>query len=75
MSVAALVVVATGIFGLWLSSSAAIRENYRHMLIGLAQAAASQIDPVLHDSLRHPSSATERTICARSSRCGACAAP
>jgi hypothetical protein len=54
MSVAALVVVATGIFGLWLSSSAAIRENYRHMLIGLAQAAASQIDPVLHDSLRHP---------------------
>jgi len=33
---------------------AAIRENYRHMLIGLAQAAASQIDPVLHDSLRHP---------------------
>jgi diguanylate cyclase (GGDEF)-like protein/PAS domain S-box-containing protein len=54
LSVAALLVVATGIFGLWLSSSAAIRENYRHMLIGLAQAAASQIDPALHESLRRP---------------------
>jgi len=54
MSVAALLVVATGIVGLWLSSSAAIRENYRHMLIALAQTAASQIDPALHDSLRHP---------------------
>lgn len=54
ISVAALLVVATGILGLWLSSTAAIRENYRHMLIGLAVTAASQIDPALHDSLRRP---------------------
>ena len=54
MSLIALLVVATGIVGLWLSSAASIRENYSHMLIGLAQTAASQIDPALHDSLRHP---------------------
>lgn len=47
------VVVATGL-GLWLSSAATIRSNYRHYLIGLAQSAASQVDPQLHERLRHP---------------------
>jgi diguanylate cyclase (GGDEF)-like protein/PAS domain S-box-containing protein len=51
---ALLLVVATGL-GLWLAGSAAIRGNYRQHLVGLAQAAAVQVDPGLHDSLREPS--------------------
>lgn len=54
LSIAACLVVGAGILGLWTSSTRAIRENYQHYLIGLAEAAATLIDPDLHDSIRRP---------------------
>ena len=49
-----LLTIGIGLFGLWISATSSIRENYRHGLVELAQAAASQIDPVLHAQLRNP---------------------
>jgi hypothetical protein len=46
--------VAAGITGLWLASDAAIRSSYQQYLVGLALAAASQMDPDLHESIRDP---------------------
>jgi len=51
---ATLAVVAAGILGLWLSSTNSIRENFRDHLVSVARAAASQVDPTLHDALRRP---------------------
>jgi diguanylate cyclase (GGDEF)-like protein/PAS domain S-box-containing protein len=54
VSLGALVVVGAGILGLWATSTHSIRENYRHYLIGLAEAAATLVDPALHDTIRRP---------------------
>lgn len=43
-----------GIAGMWITSQVTLRENYRHYLIGLAQAAAEQVDTSLHASIRDP---------------------
>lgn len=49
-----LLTISVGLFGLWISATSSIRDNYRHGLVALAQAAAAQIDPVLHAQLRNP---------------------
>ena len=36
IAVAAVVAVGAGILGLWVSSTASIRQNYHHYLIGMA---------------------------------------
>ncbi len=54
VSVVALVVVGAGILGLWVTSSSTIRANYHQNLIGLAQTAASMIDPALQTTIRRP---------------------
>ncbi len=41
-----------GIAGMWVASEVALRDNYRHYLIGLAQAAAQQVDTSLHAGIR-----------------------
>ena len=43
-----------GVAGLWLTSTAAIRDTYNLYLIGIARTATQMIDPALHDSLRDP---------------------
>jgi diguanylate cyclase (GGDEF)-like protein len=54
ISAVALLVVGAGVLGLWVSSMATIRENYQQYLIGLAQTAASMIDPSLQTTIRRP---------------------
>jgi diguanylate cyclase (GGDEF)-like protein len=54
VSSVALVVVGAGIFGLWVTSTRTIRDNYHQYLIGLAQTAASMIDPALQTTIRRP---------------------
>ena len=54
LSLGALLVVGAGVIGLWASSTHSIRENYRHYLIGLAQSAATLVDPGLHERIRRP---------------------
>jgi diguanylate cyclase (GGDEF)-like protein len=54
VSAAMLIVVAAGIVGLWVTSTNTAREEFRHYLIGLAQSAATLIDPALHNKLRRP---------------------
>jgi len=54
VSLAALLVVGAAIFGLWATSTHSIQENYRHYLIGLAEVAATLVDPVLQDEIRRP---------------------
>ncbi len=54
VSLGALIVVAAGILGLWATTTYSIRENYRHYLVGLAETAATLVDPVLHEKLRRP---------------------
>ena len=54
IAVAALVAAGAGVFGLWVMSTAAIRSNYHHYLIGMAEVAAQQIDPALHQGFRDP---------------------
>jgi diguanylate cyclase (GGDEF)-like protein len=54
VSSVALVVVSAGIFGLWVTSTSTIRDNYHQYLIGLAQTAASMIDPALQTTIRRP---------------------
>ena len=53
-STVALVLVGAGIFGLWVTATSTIRSNYRQYLIGLAQTAATMIDPALHSTIRRP---------------------
>ena len=50
----ALLVVGAGILGLWVTSTGVIRDNYHQHLIGLAQTAASIIDPTLQMTIRRP---------------------
>jgi hypothetical protein len=54
VSAVAIVVVGAGIFGLWVTSTSTIRDNYHQYLIGLAQTAASMIDPALQTTIRRP---------------------
>ena len=54
IGLAGLLAVGAGALGLWIFATSAIRENYRHHLVSIAQAAALQIDPVLHGQLRDP---------------------
>ena len=54
IAVAAVVAVGAGILGLWVSSTASIRQNYHHYLVGMAEAAAQQVDPSLHQTFRDP---------------------
>ena len=54
LSALMLLVVGAGIFGLWRSSREAEFQGFRHHLIELAKAAASTIDPVLHERIRRP---------------------
>ncbi|MBS0422048.1 MAG: EAL domain-containing protein [Proteobacteria bacterium] len=49
-----LLAVAAGVGGVWLGSKAAITANFRHYLTGLAQTAATLVDPELHELLRRP---------------------
>ena len=49
-----LIVVAAGVLGLWVSSTNTARDDFRHYLIGLAQSAATVVDPALHNELRRP---------------------
>jgi diguanylate cyclase (GGDEF)-like protein/PAS domain S-box-containing protein len=55
IALAAMVAVGAGVLGLWLFSHSSIRENYRHYLVSMAQAAALQVDPVLHGQIRDAS--------------------
>lgn len=54
ISAVTLIVVGAGIFGLWVTSTGTIRDNYHQYLIGLAQTAASMIDPALQTTIRRP---------------------
>jgi diguanylate cyclase (GGDEF)-like protein/PAS domain S-box-containing protein len=54
IGIAGLLVVGASVFGLWLFATNAIRDNYRHLLVTIAQAAALQIDPALHAKIRDP---------------------
>jgi diguanylate cyclase (GGDEF)-like protein/PAS domain S-box-containing protein len=54
IAVVAVVAVGAGILGLWVSSTNSIRQNYHHYLVGMAEVAAQQVDPSLHQSLRDP---------------------
>jgi diguanylate cyclase (GGDEF)-like protein len=54
VSAVALVVVGAGILGLWVTSNGTIRDNYHQYLIGLAQTAASMVDPALQSRIRRP---------------------
>ena len=49
-----LVVVGAGVLGLWITSTSAIRDNYHQYLVGLAQTAASMVDPELQTTIRRP---------------------
>ena len=54
IGIAGLLTVGAGVLGLWIFATNAIRENYRHHLVTIAQAAALQIDPELHRGIRDP---------------------
>ncbi len=54
VSAAMLIVVAAAIFGLWETSKNSAYENFRHYLEGLAEAAATMVDPVQQDAIRRP---------------------
>ncbi len=49
-----LLAVGAGVLGLWLFATNSIRENYRHLLVTIAQSAALQVDPALHGTIRNP---------------------
>jgi PAS domain S-box-containing protein len=49
-----LLVIGVGLFGLWISATNSIRENFRHGLVTLARVAAEHIDPTLHAQLHDP---------------------
>src|ERR1700722_16952891 len=54
VSAVAIVVLGAGIFGLWVSSTNTIPDNYHRYLIGLAQTAATMIAPALQMTIRRP---------------------
>ena len=54
IGIAACVAVGAGVLGLWLASTASIRENYHHYLIGMAEAASELVDPAEHQRIRDP---------------------
>lgn len=54
VSAVATCALGAGIVGMWIASELALRENYRHYLTGLAQAAAQQVDTSLHAAIREP---------------------
>ncbi|MBL8270745.1 putative bifunctional diguanylate cyclase/phosphodiesterase [Steroidobacter sp.] len=47
-------VTLAAIAGLWITSTASIKENYRHYLIGLAVTASHLVDPELHAAIHQP---------------------
>lgn len=54
IGLAGLLAVGAGVLGLLIFATSSIRENYRHYLVTVAQAAALQIDPQLHGTIRDP---------------------
>jgi diguanylate cyclase (GGDEF)-like protein/PAS domain S-box-containing protein len=54
IALACFLVTSTGILGLWVAASELIRRDFRSHLTDLAIAAAQQVDPELHGSLRDP---------------------
>jgi diguanylate cyclase (GGDEF)-like protein/PAS domain S-box-containing protein len=54
IGLAGLLAVGAGALGLWIFATGALRDNYRHHLVTIAQAVALQVDPVLHQQLRDP---------------------
>lgn len=51
---AALICAAAGILGLFTTAVRSIEDNYHDYLIGLARAAATLVDPGLHQAIHHP---------------------
>ena len=49
-----LLAVAAGVIGVWIGSKAAITGNFRRGLMGLAQTAATLVEPDLHARIRRP---------------------
>jgi diguanylate cyclase (GGDEF)-like protein/PAS domain S-box-containing protein len=49
-----IIAAGSGVMGLWIAASATLREDFRHYLAGIANVAAQQVDPVLHQALRDP---------------------
>jgi diguanylate cyclase (GGDEF)-like protein len=54
LSALILLVVAAGILGLWMTSRNSAYAGFAHELISLAQEAAAQVDPQLHEQIRRP---------------------
>jgi diguanylate cyclase (GGDEF)-like protein/PAS domain S-box-containing protein len=54
IATATLAAAVAGVAGLWITSSATVRENYSHYLKGIAISAAQVVDTGLHESLRDP---------------------
>jgi diguanylate cyclase (GGDEF)-like protein len=54
LSALILLVVGAGILGLWVTSRNSAYAGFGHELISLAQEAASQVDPQLHEQIRRP---------------------
>jgi diguanylate cyclase (GGDEF)-like protein len=54
LSAAMLLVVGAAIFGLWVTSRNSTYEDFRHYLTGLAETAATVVDPVLQNRIRRP---------------------
>ncbi len=55
IALAVFLVTSAGIIGLWIATAAQTRRDFRDHLTDLAIAAAQQVDPGLHASLRDPS--------------------
>lgn len=51
---AALICAATGILGLFTTAARSIDDNYHDYLVSLARAAATLVDPGLHQAIRRP---------------------
>ena len=54
LSALILLVVGAGILGLWVTSRNSAYAGFAHELISLAQEAAAQVDPQLHEQIRRP---------------------
>jgi diguanylate cyclase (GGDEF)-like protein/PAS domain S-box-containing protein len=54
LSALIMLVVGAGILGLWVTSRNSAYAGFAHELISLAQEAASQVDPQLHEQIRRP---------------------
>lgn len=54
IALATCIAAGTGVLGLWIASSATVRDDYRRYLTSLALTAAQQVDPDLHRALRDP---------------------